>query len=301
MLVPALFLAVQVFLPGTLRQPAPAWRTDLDAATKDARAAGKDVLVEFTVRGDPAALPELDRLVFDNERFRREAGERFVLVRLAVKTDGAAGGGDAGVVTLAEQLGVNRIPSLVLMDGTGRPYAAVESEDTSVTGQLAQVFRASTARTARDAALALADDSTGPQRARHLDAALQRTGRFAVSAYEPTVAEVVALDPDNALGLKEKYVDALAARRIDRAVQATVYPLVDRADFPGAIAAIDAILASEKPPVAHAQTLTAFKGQILYSMGKKKEARRMLEQALSLASDTPAVEPIRAAMERIQD
>jgi hypothetical protein len=188
---------------------------------------------------------------------------------------------------------------LILMDGEGRPYAAVESRSESVRAQLADVARAADQRRQRDEAFALAARSAALERARQLDAALGHVGRFAVTGYESLVEEVVTLDADNAAGLREKYAGPLAERRIDRAVQAMVYPLIDRADLRGALRAVDEIVADVRPPPHHRQTLTAFKGQILHTMGCEAEARRVLSEALAIDPVGASAERVRAAIERL--
>ena len=294
---PAVAVLALVLTPAA--KPPPAWRTNLTEAANEAKAAGKDLLVEFTARDGVGGVRALDRVVFDDARFLRGVEGQFVPVRLSVSTDPTAGAGDAGVVELAERLAVGRIPSLVLMDGGGRPYAAVESDAESVDTQLDLVQRAADERRLRDEAFIRAAASSGHDRARHLHTGLQHVGRVAVTGYEAAAREIVSLDPDNALRLNEQYAPALAERRIDEAVQTTVYPLIDRADFAGAVAAIDRIIADQKPPTAHLQTLAGFKGQILSSMGKKDEARRVLRDALAVAPDSASAGPIRAAIEQL--
>ena len=299
MLLPA--LAILALLRGPGASSGDDWRTDLVAAMQEAKAAGKDVLVEFTVRGGDSraeGTPALDRAVYDKPEFLGGVGRRFVPVRLTVNTD-AADGADGGVVAMAERLTVGRVPSLVLMDAEGRPYGAVESEDASVDAQLALVAAAAEHRPKRDAAFARAAACTGRERAAHLDEALRHVGRFVMAAYESSAREIVHLDPDNASKLNEKYAAPLAEKQIDWAVQTVVYPLIDRADFAGALTAIDKIIADENPPAAHRQTLVGFKGQILFSMGRGDEAKRVLHEALALAPQGASAAQIRTAIERM--
>ncbi|CAA9387640.1 MAG: hypothetical protein AVDCRST_MAG64-1115 [uncultured Phycisphaerae bacterium] len=285
--------------------PAVAWRTDLAAATAEARAAGKDVLVEFTVAGGAAPAAMLDLSVYDRPEFLQRVHDRFVPVRLTVRTDAAgAQNGNGRIVALAERLGVARIPSLVLMDADGRPYAAVETEEdeaATVDAQLKEIEAAITNRVERDAAFTRASESPGADRARHLDAALRRVGRFALPWYEPVVTEIVAVDADNTMRLRERYDTQLHAERLDRLVQEKVYPLIDLADFTAAAAALDEIVAAEKPPLAQEQTLIAFKGQLFHSMGRADEARRTLEKAYAMAPESDSGKRILAAIEQLTE
>ena len=295
MLFPALAVAVVAMVPAS-KPPLP-WRTNLASAIAEAKTAGKDVLVEFTTRGGDVDAPALDRLVFDQERFLRGVGRRFVPVRLAV----VSASPDVAVVSLAERLAVARVPSLVLMDSEGRPYAAVENDSQSVDVQLELVERASARRALRDAAMSRAAASSGVERASHLHAALQHVGRFALEGYEQTAQEIVDLDMTNSAGLKEVYAAPIAEKRINRLIQSSVYPLIDRADFRGAVVAIDSIITRENPQTAHLQKLTAFKGQLLLSMGRENDARRLLREALDLSPDSSAADKVRTAIEQLDE
>ena len=287
-----------------MRQDGPAWRTDLSEALRAAHVSGKDVLVEFTVRGATTAadggVPTVDNLVYNTGPFLKAADKRFIPVRLTVTTNGS-GAGEVDVVALAERHGITRIPSLVLMDATARPYASIESDDTSLDAQVSMLERAAGVRVRRDKAMKLAAGSTGAERAGHLHRALGEVRRFALSHYESTAAEVVQLDPNNALKLKEEYATALTERRVDRAIQYRVYPLADRGDYAGAMKAIDEVMAAETPPAAQAQLLVAFKAELLLSLGRRDESRRVFEQAITLSTDAGSTEKVRRAMQRLDD
>ena len=275
----------------------PAWRGALAGAVAEAKAAGKDVLVEFTRRDSGGELPALDALVFDRPQFLRGVDRRFVPVRLVVDADSP----DAAVVTLAERLAVARVPSLVLMDGDGRPYAAVDSQSEQIPDQLELIERAAAKRVLRDEALLQATGVSGVERARRLHAALQHVAPFASTGYEPIAREIVSLDADNAAGLRDVYSAPLAEGRIDSLVQSVVYPLIDRADFAGAVTAIETIISQEKPPTHQLQMLMAFKGQVLFSMGRKDDARRVLHDSLALSPDSTAAARVRAAVRQLDD
>jgi hypothetical protein len=291
---PALVVALLPFAPAG---DSPAWRTDLALATREAKAAGKDVLVQFAGDGGAGTAHAAGASRYDDAAFLRGVARRFVPVRLSVDT-AAARAADVEVVTLAERLGVARVPSLVLMDADGRPYGAVEDDGPPVDALLHAVDRQAERRLRRDEAMARAAKLSGRERAKELDAALRQVEPFAFAGYEDVAREVVALDAHNADGLREKYIGPLAKQRIDRFVQSRVYPLVDRSDFAGALAAIDGIIADEKPPTEPLQTLTAFKGQLLCSMGRVEEGRRVLRDALAIAPTSSAAGAIRAAVER---
>lgn len=277
------------------------WRTDLPASLQEASSTGKDVLVVFLAE-EQGKAPSLCGSVDEDRQLLEAAAKKFVPVQLVVSTDSErASENAAGIVALAERLNVPRVPSVVLIDSSGQPYATVDCNDPSPTAQSKAVDAAAAERERRDDALKLASTASGADRARHLHQAMQHVGPFAVTAYESTVAEILALDPDDALHLKSKYIEQYAAQRIDRLVQARVYPLIDRANFEAAIAAIDQITASEKPPTLQAQMLAGFKGQLLGSMGKKDAARQTLKLALALAPRSKSADQIARALEHLDE
>jgi hypothetical protein len=77
--------------------------------------------------------------------------------------------------------------------------------------------------------------------------------------------------------------------------------MLDHGDFASAVQTLDAIIACEKPPVPVAQTLLAFKGQLLSSLGKKAEGRQALRAALEMAPQGESAPAIRAALEQVND
>jgi tetratricopeptide (TPR) repeat protein len=258
------------------------------------------LLIEFTTRDD-AAVPPLDSAVYDDQRFLSEVGKQFVPVRLAVSTESSGGRrSDIDVIALAQRLEVGSIPSLVLADPSGRPYAAVESSATSVDEQLGLLRTAAERRVARDELLARSRSEQGADRAKSIAAALDQVGRFATAEeYTDLAQEVAALDRDGALGLAAKYASHLTAAHIDREIQARVYPAIDRADYDGAIKTIDELIATSRPTVEQTQMLTAFKAELLLSLGRRGDAERMFDAAIALAPNAPTAEKVRGSRSRL--
>ncbi len=86
---------------------------DLAGAEERARAAGRPLLVDFTANWC-GACKELDRLTFSEPRVKAEAG-RFVAVKIDASNDD-----DPRVVSAMRKLAVKGLPTVVLLDSTGR-------------------------------------------------------------------------------------------------------------------------------------------------------------------------------------
>ena len=106
--------------------------------------------------------------------------------------------------------------------------------------------------------------------------------RFADSEYVDIEHQIVKLDPQNVAGLKSKYESAVVSRELDAVIQNEIYPLADRGKYAAAIARLDRLIAQTKSPRPQLQLLTAFKGQLYYSLGDKRQAARFLDDAIAI-------------------
>ena len=97
------------------------WTDDLDAALKQAKAEGKQVLVDFSGSDWCGWCKRLDKEVFDTEAFRAGAKDRFVLVMIdsprdkSLLSDAAKEKNPA----LVEKYGIEGFPSVLVLDGDG--------------------------------------------------------------------------------------------------------------------------------------------------------------------------------------
>jgi tetratricopeptide (TPR) repeat protein len=143
--------------------------------------------------------------------------------------------------------------------------------------------------------LALAGRATGAERAKLLDQALAAVAPFADSEYVDIEHQIVALDPQNVAGLKSKYESAVVSRELDAVIQNEIYPLADRGKYAAAIARLDRLIAQTKSPRPQLQLLTAFKGQLYYSLGDKRRAARFLDDAIAIDPQSESAARARAA------
>jgi hypothetical protein len=271
------------------------WLRDLHPAVACAKAQHKDVLLEFSVpAGNSVTANSRESAVLDTETFRRSVGGAFVLVRMASSRE-TSPGRLTEITTCAQRLGVARFPTFILLDADAKPYARSELVAADAESYLNEFQRLQQVRVRRDEALALAADAQGTERARLLDRALTAVAAFADSEYNDVERQVIALDPQNAAGLKSKYESAVVSRDLDTVIQNEVYPLVDRSNYRGAIARIDRLIVEIKSPPPQLQLLTAFKGQLYFSLGDKHRAAKFLDDAIAIDPQSESAARARAA------
>jgi tetratricopeptide (TPR) repeat protein len=154
-------------------------------------------------------------------------------------------------------------------------------------------------RLVRDVALAAAGATKGAERAKHLDAALTAVASFVDPEYADVVQQLIAADPTNVTSLRAKYEPAALARRADAAVQNEIYPLIDRGEYPAAIARIDRLIGEINPRHEQLQLLLAFKGQLYFTLGDKHRAAEFLDSAIAVNPTSESAGRARAARAQI--
>jgi hypothetical protein len=137
-------------------------------------------------------------------------------------------------------------------------------------------------RKKRDRQLALAEETAGIERARHLDAALNQVARFADTEYADLQQRVTELDPQNSAGLRSKYETSIRHRQFECAVRDHVYPLINGGNYASAITRINALVAAAKPPRDELQRILAIKGQLYYGLHAKEMSTKLLDEAIAL-------------------
>ncbi len=282
--------------PAVVREvPSPEWLSEMRPAIDCAKAQQKDLLFEFSAPADmPSSAHSVEAAVLDTEAFRRSVGANFVLVRLAPSKE-TSPGSLTEVTTVAQRLGVARFPTFVLLDADAKPYAKSELLASDVAGYQQEFRRLQEIRIQRDQALGLAAGAKGIERAKLLDKALTAVAPFADSEYANVERQVVDLDPQNVAGLKAKYEAAVVGRDLDAVIQTEIYPLADRGNYQAANARLDRLITETRSPRPQLQLLTAFKGQLYYSLGDKQRAARFLDDAIAIDPQSESAARARAA------
>lgn len=185
----------------------PRWRTDFDAALADAKAAGRDVLVEFTGSDWCTWCIRLHDEVLSSEAFDRATRERFVLVQLDFPRDASAMPQELVERNrqLRERLRPSGYPTILLLDGDGLPYGRLVGYQPR--GPWLEAFEtAAGVRAVRDVAFDAARGERGRARAERLRAGLDVVNPTDARQYVHVLREIYeiefpqdAYDPDLAL------------------------------------------------------------------------------------------------------
>jgi hypothetical protein len=282
--------------------PLPKWLDDLRAAKAVAKAEHKDILLEFArpvAESAPVIAATHSKTLLDSDLFLNRAGAAFVLLRLTVSPE-MPDRTVARVTHLLARMAVTRFPTFVLLDSQGVPYARSELITQRVSEYRREFDRLRQIHVRRDRELTLAAVTTGIECARHLDAVLKIVGPLADTEYADLELRVTELDPKNKAGLRAKYEAAVVHRKIDRAIQAEVSPLMDRREYQAALARLDLLMAGAKPSRDQLQRLLAFKGQAYCGLNDRQRSAKVLDQAIALDPQSESARRARDVKQQLQ-
>jgi uncharacterized protein YyaL (SSP411 family) len=290
--------AVTLLLSLAIALPAGAtpkgWTDNMEAVMAQARAEKKDLLVNFSGSDWCGWCIRLANEVFSKKEFTDEAPKTFVLVELDFPRDKSK-------VTPQTQrqnqkwqqkLGVRGFPSIFLLDAAGRPYAKTGYRRGGPKPYIAHLAALAKIRAARDAAFATAAKADGVAKARALDKGLGTMDTaLAMKAYQDVVKQVLALDAGGKAGLKKKYELQYDINKVTE--------LAAKRDIPGALKAVDALIAKHKPAGQQAQELYIMKSQFCFMSGDRKQSKALLYKAIEAAPDTRSAAMAKGILSRM--
>ncbi|MDA0840287.1 MAG: thioredoxin family protein [Planctomycetota bacterium] len=276
------------------------WTHDVDAALKQAKAEGKDILIDFTGSDWCGWCIRLNEEVFSQKEFLPAVTKSFVLVEL----DFPRGKQQSAEIKKQNQewqakFQVQGFPTILLMDADGRPFAQTGYQAGGAEKYLAHLSELKGIREKRDEALADAEKAKGAERARLLDTALTALSGsnlqpgVILAAYGNLTEEILKADANDEAGLKSKYAS------ISR--QTKIRSLLEKKDFKGAIAACDETLKDDKPSGQLAQDTYLLRSECNFYAGQKEAARSDLDLALKAAPEGEKVKLIQTIITRVFD
>lgn len=258
------------------------WQTDVDAAAADAIKSGKDVLLLFTGGDDDPDSAKLDQEVLSQDGFESEISSDFVLVKLEFpKNADRPDANDAGN-RWAQRFGVTTFPTVVLTDGTMKPFAITGYQSGGLENYLGLLSEYRLARQIRDDNLAKADQATGDAKAKFLDRAISALDEVIVPVYyADVVQEIVKIDADDSLGLRSKWNAQQDAEL--RKVVMTDLMLVARIEKPAAaIKLIDQVLSEIDFPNAQKLEILQIKLGVVKKLNDPQLIDALLDQMINL-------------------
>lgn len=242
------------------------WTEDFEAAKAQAAREGKDLLIDFTGSDWCSWCKKLDQEAFDTDAFRTEAVKQFVLVKLDFPQKTPQ---DPKIKEqnqkIMQEFGVKGFPAIFLADVAGKPYARTGYRPGGAEPYLKHLSELRGLKGQDEALKAKADAAQGVEKARLLDAYLTIAGKtgMARGGRKKIVGEIIALDADNAAGLKAKY-------EIHQKLE-TAQAAMQKKDADGALAALEEVIASPSADVAAKQQAYFGKGMILLQAKKDRD------------------------------
>lgn len=273
------------------------WSDDMDAALKQAKAENKDVLIDFTGSDWCGWCIKLDNEVFKKPAFKEQAPKEFVLVKLDFPQSEKNKLPEATQKQneqWAKDLGVQGFPTIVLLDSEGRPYAQTGYQEGGAEKYLASLKKLQEQRVARDKFMAEAAKATGEEKAKLLDQALSTMPPvMMLNYYSDSIKKIIAADPNNKLGLKEKYKSQLSLyeqqktiEEVAQKLEPALGPMMQEGDHAGAIKKLDEMIGQYSDNKIASQFLTFIKANIQFETGDMQKGIATLDAAKKIMPDS---------------
>jgi len=201
------------------------WKTDFEAAKKQAADEKKDLLLDFTGSDWCGWCIKLNKEVFDLAPFKAGTKDSFVLVELDFPQEKelpAALKEQNG--KLQEAFAVEGFPSIYLCDASGRPYAVTGYKEGGAEAYVKHLNILKDVRAKRDAAFAAADKASDDKdKAKHLVEGLKVIDAGLVDTqYKDVIEKITELDKEDSTGFIKERKLAIAKKAAEDKVQELV-------------------------------------------------------------------------------
>lgn len=284
-LLPALAV---LWFSGTLtsaQTPSP-WITDFQQAKKTAAVEKKDIALLFTASDWLDLAKTFDEKILNQADFIKQASIHYVLLRLDFPKEPQQQGRQTTTQNqlLMRAYRVRGLPTIVLTDAIGRPYAITGYHDGSLTAWLEEFNQLRLTREKRDRLFAEAKKAEGINRAELLSQALpDLPGNIAARFYRNIINEIIQLDPDN----KSGRVDYYQALITDVQYSDQMQKLVRSGDHEKMLALSDRYLKSGGLSDASKQSVLFSKFGIYEKQKNTDLAKKTLNQIIAIDPQSP--------------
>lgn len=285
------------------------WTHDFEAARKQAAAEKKDLLLDFTGSEWCGICKVLDQEVFQQEAFKNGVKDKFVLVELDYPQE--PGGKVAGQPEevrlqnerLAAKYPVPGMPSIVLCDASGRPYAQTGYQQGGAERYVAHLDELRALGTRRAAFLAEAAGKEGVPKAKALVGALRSVSMDPAlfdATQQDLVDAVLAADPKDETGFAKQRAQRKDLVKFEEELNA----FGASQDIAGALAFVEKTAASDRFEGEAKQQVLATKAVILARMERFDDALKALDEAKSAAPESeiaPQLESFKTELARAKE
>ena len=276
------------------------WTVDFEEAKAVAAKEGKSILMEFTGSDWCPPCISFHKNVLSKEIFLTEAPKNYVLLKLDNPRDKSKQTPEeiAQYQELSKKYKVSGVPTVILADEQGRPYAKmVGYGGTTAEQYVAQLSEKAGVLAQRNEVLAKAEQADGIEKAKLLDQVVGLVGtELALSLYPDTVKEIIALDAEDQAGLKGKYSDLLNAEEVKGKLEEIVRGA--RGNPEEAIAKIDQLITDSGAAGASLQQILFMKANLVYR-NDRDAAKQLLVEAYKAAPESDQAKQISQVLQRV--
>ncbi len=271
------------------------WLNDLSEAESIAASENKDIAVVFMGDDLNPWCRQLDSEVFSRPAFALSANKHFVFVLIdSSQAPAPDEKGASGNVALREAWGVRALPTIVLADQKGRPYAVTGYRNMGGLDYALQMESLRRIREQRDLCFAAARQETGSVRAVYLAQALRAMDdEIVLRHYAGEFAELKQLDPENETGLAGniEFMPKLNALR-----SVMLGKIRNNRDYAGALKCADDFITRESPTGEHLQRALFLKLNV-YGSAEKRDHAAVVALMNAIIEIDPRSEPGQTAVD----
>jgi thioredoxin-related protein len=283
----SLLLCLGAFAPNARAEDSP-WTSDFPAAKAKARAEKKYLLVDFTGTDWCIFCKKLQGEVFDKEYFKKEAPKQFVLVELDYPQKKQLPDElKAQNEKLRKQYKITGYPTLLLLDAEGQVLAQTGYRPGGPEKYMAHLGDLTRTHAGILQMKSDLEKTQGLERAKMLDQLIGAYDKLNNPAgdLQAWSVEIVALDPDNQAGLKNKYEC--------RALVSAAEKLGKQRQYDDAIALLNKALACPGSTAEQKQDIYFTQGKHHLSLKDLPATLAALQKALAAAPEGSNAEEIK--------
>jgi len=261
-------------LLATVAAAADPWLTDHTAALAEAKASGRDLLIDFTGSDWCSWCIKLDGEVLSHQAFLEPAARGFVLLKLDfLRKTPLPPERQAELEALRERYEVKGFPTILLCDAAGAPYARTGYLALTPEAYAARLQQVRAQRGREPELRAQAEAASGLDRARAFAALIEHRELMGLEAQPGLLEAAVAADPEGALPGTAARRSEIAERRLGSELSAaeeakdtaTLLRLINggiadvalRAEFRQRLQAVRGMMAAKADPQAARADFTA--------------------------------------------
>ncbi|NOX98724.1 MAG: hypothetical protein GXP30_03165 [Verrucomicrobia bacterium] len=262
------------------------WTTNFKDAKESAAAEKKDIAILFTASDWLDLAKTFDKKILNQQKFIDSASSHYALLRLDFPKNISA---QSKQTTTQNQLlmqayRVRGLPTLVLTDSLGRPYAITGYNGADLDSWIQEFNLLRQTRENRDRLFAEANKTKGVERAKLLAQAVpDLPGNLAARFYRNILNEVITLDPDNQTGRIGQYKLLIADVRYADQMQ----KLAVNKDDEKMLELSNQYLREAQLEGPKRQSVLFHKADIYTRQGKKDDSEKMLKEIVSIDPDSP--------------